>query len=71
MASIGGIGTIAGSIIGSFLFVVLSELLRPLAAAAVLIFATVLILIIRFADEGVKNPLLERLQDVYDWTRRR
>ena len=71
MASIGGIGTIVGSIIGSFLFVVLSELLRPLAAAAVLIFATILILIIRFADEGVTNPVLEKLQDVYDMIRGR
>ncbi|MHA2234857.1 MAG: branched-chain amino acid ABC transporter permease [Candidatus Thorarchaeota archaeon] len=71
MASIGGIGTITGSLIGSFLFVILSELLRPLAAAAVLIFATILILIIRFAEEGVSNPLMERLQDVYDMIRRR
>jgi len=71
MASIGGIGTITGAIIGSFLFVILSEILRPLAAAAMFIFATILILIIRFADEGVTNPLLERLQDVYDMIRRR
>ncbi|MHA2025103.1 MAG: branched-chain amino acid ABC transporter permease [Candidatus Thorarchaeota archaeon] len=71
MASIGGIGTITGSIIGSFLFVVLSEILRPLAAAAVLIFATILIFIIRFADEGVSNPLLDGLQDVYDMIRGR
>jgi len=71
MASIGGIGTISGAIIGAFLFNVLSELLRPLAAAAMLIFATVLILIIRFLDEGVTNPVLEKLQDVYDMIRRR
>jgi branched-chain amino acid transport system permease protein len=71
MASIGGIGTITGSLIGSFLFVVLSELLRPLAAAAVLIFATVLIFIIRFLDEGVINPLLENLQELYDMIRGR
>ena len=71
MASIGGIGTITGSIIGAFLFVVLSEVLRPLAAAAVFIFATILILIIRFADEGVTIPLMEKLQDVYDMIRGR
>lgn len=71
MASIGGIGTISGSIIGAFIFVILSEVLRPLAAAAMFIFATVLILIIRFLDEGVTNPVLERLQDVYDMIRRR
>lgn len=71
MASIGGIGTITGSIIGAFIFVILGEMLRPLAAAAMFIFATVLILIIRFLDKGVTNPLLEKLQDVYDMIRRR
>ena len=71
MAAIGGMVTIYGSVIGAFLFTVLSELLRPLAAASLLIFATILILIIRFAEEGVMNPVLERLQDVWDLIRRR
>ncbi|MFW9861970.1 MAG: branched-chain amino acid ABC transporter permease [Candidatus Thorarchaeota archaeon] len=66
MASIGGIATIYGSIIGAFLFIILSELLRPLAAASLLIFATLLILIVRFAEEGVMNPVLERVQELYD-----
>jgi len=66
MASIGGIGTIYGSIIGAFLFIVLSESLRPLAATALLIFATLLILIIRFAEEGVMNPFLDRLHELWD-----
>jgi branched-chain amino acid transport system permease protein len=69
MASIGGIATIYGSIIGSFLYVLLSEFLRPLAAASLLIFATILILIIRFADEGVMNPFLEHVQDLWDMIR--
>jgi branched-chain amino acid transport system permease protein len=71
MAAIGGMATIYGSVIGAFLFTVLSELLRPLAAAALLIFATILILIIRFAEEGVMNPFLERVQDLWDMIRRR
>jgi branched-chain amino acid transport system permease protein len=71
MAAIGGMATIYGSIIGAFLFVILSELLRPLAAAALLIFATVLILIVRFAEEGVMNPFLDRVHDVWDMIRRR
>jgi len=71
MASIGGIATIYGSIIGAFLFIILSEVLRPLAAAALLIFATLLILIIRFAEEGVMNPVLERVQELYDRIRGR
>ncbi len=71
MASIGGIATIYGSIVGSFLFTLLSEFLRPLAAASLLIFATILILIVRFAEEGVMNPFLERVQDVWDMIRRK
>lgn len=71
MAAIGGMVTIYGSVIGAFLFTVLSELLRPLAAAALLIFATILILIVRFADRGVMNPFLDRVQDVWDLIRRR
>jgi len=71
MAAIGGMVTIYGSVIGAFLFTLLSEFLRPLAAAALLIFATLLILIVRFAEEGVMNPFLERVQDVWDFIRRR
>jgi branched-chain amino acid transport system permease protein len=66
MASIGGIATIYGSAVGGFLFIVLSEFLRPLAAMALLIFATILILIIRFAEEGVMNPVLDRVQEYWD-----
>jgi branched-chain amino acid transport system permease protein len=69
MASIGGIATIYGSIVGSFLFTLLSEYLRPLAAAALLIFATLLILIVRFAEEGVMNPFLEHARDLWDMIR--
>ena len=69
MASIGGIGTIYGSIVGSFLFTLLSEFLRPLAAASLLIFATLLIIIVRFAEEGVMNPVLEHTRDLWDMIR--
>jgi len=71
MAAIGGMVTIYGSVIGAFLFTLLSEFLRPLAAASLLIFAALLILIIRFAEEGVMNPFLERVQDLWDMIRRR
>ncbi|RDE15327.1 MAG: branched-chain amino acid ABC transporter permease [Candidatus Thorarchaeota archaeon] len=71
MASIGGIATIYGSIVGAFLFRLTGELLRPLAAASLLIFATILILIIRFAEEGVMNPVLGHVQDLWDKIRGR
>jgi branched-chain amino acid transport system permease protein len=66
MASIGGIATIYGSAIGGFLFIVLSEFLRPLAAISLLIFATILIMIVRFAEEGIMNPVLDRVQEYWD-----
>jgi branched-chain amino acid transport system permease protein len=71
MASIGGIATIYGSIVGAFLFVLLSEFLRPLAAAALLIFAALLIIIIRFAEEGIMTPFMEKSQEFYDKIRGR
>jgi branched-chain amino acid transport system permease protein len=71
MASIGGIATIYGSVIGAFLYELLGEFLRPLAATALLIFATVLILVVRFADQGVMNPFLERFQEQWDKLRGR
>jgi len=71
MAAIGGMVTIYGSVIGAFLFTLLSEFLRPLAAASLLIFASVLIIIIRFSEEGVMNPFLERVQDFWDMIRRK
>ncbi|MFW9963209.1 MAG: branched-chain amino acid ABC transporter permease [Candidatus Sifarchaeia archaeon] len=69
MAAIGGMVTIYGSVIGAFLFTLLGEFLRPLAEAALLIFATLLILIIRFAEHGVMNPFLERVQELWDMIR--
>jgi branched-chain amino acid transport system permease protein len=71
MASIGGIASISGSIIGAFIFVVLSELLRPLAAIALLIFATILIFIVRFAEEGIMSPIGEKLEELWDIIRGR
>lgn len=71
MASIGGIATIYGSIVGSFLFTLLSEFLRPLGALSLLIFASLLIVIIRFAEHGVMNPFLEHVQDLWDKIRGR
>ncbi|MFX1368514.1 MAG: branched-chain amino acid ABC transporter permease [Promethearchaeota archaeon] len=71
MASIGGVATIYGSTIGSFLYVVLTEYLRPLAAVALLVFSTILILIIRFVEEGIMNPFLERSQELWDKVRGR
>ncbi|NVM28510.1 MAG: branched-chain amino acid ABC transporter permease [Candidatus Helarchaeota archaeon] len=70
MAAIGGIATISGAIVGSFLFVLLSEFLSrytPFGASALLIFAFILIVIIVLADKGVLNPLLDNLKKSYNF----
>lgn len=67
MASLGGIATISGSLLGAFIFVFLSEFLRDLAGVAIFTFSVILIIIIRFADRGIINPLLEHLKEFYDF----
>jgi branched-chain amino acid transport system permease protein len=53
MVIMGGLGTVLGPLIGSFIVVILSELIRGWAAeTSLLIFATVMILILRFVRGG-------------------
>ncbi|MHA1456373.1 MAG: branched-chain amino acid ABC transporter permease [Promethearchaeota archaeon] len=65
MAAIGGIATISGSVLGAFIFVFLGEIVRDLADP-LFIFSILLILIIRFASEGILKSALERLKDFWD-----
>ncbi len=54
MVIIGGMGTIPGPVVGTFLVMVLSEFLRGrLAAMSMLIFAVVLIVVMRFLPGGI------------------
>lgn len=71
MVALGGIATITGGLPGAFIFVILAEVFRPLGEFSVLIFSVFLILVIRFAEQGLLNPLLERLKDLYDFIRGR
>ncbi len=78
MAAIGGIATISGSALGAFIFVFLGEFLRLLGdnpnitgaiggfVEPIFVFSIILILIIRFAEHGILQPALERLQNVWD-----
>ena len=64
MAALGGIATISGGALGAFLFVFLGEVFVEFAEP-LFIFSIILILIIRFASEGVLKPALERLRDFW------
>ena len=59
---IGGIGTIAGPIIGAFVLIPISEILRmqlggQYAMVQVIIYGAILIAIILFLPKGIKEPL--------------
>ena len=66
MVILGGLGTVQGPLIGSFIVVILSELIRGWAAeTSLLIFATVMILILRFVRGGfmeIIQLLINRLK---------
>ena len=78
MAAMGGIATISGSALGAFVYILLSEFLKglefkgdvnPIIAALIeptFLFSILLILIIRFASEGILTAALERLKSVWD-----
>jgi len=66
MAALGGLGTIVGAGLGSFIFWLLYELLRDFADISVFILAIILILVIRFAEQGLIRPALEHLKDLWD-----
>lgn len=78
MAAIGGLGTITGAALGSFIFFIIQEIFSELFSASggqmeafanygpVLVFSLFLILVIRFADQGIMKPAVERLKELFD-----
>jgi branched-chain amino acid transport system permease protein len=77
IAAIGGLATISGAALGAFIFVFLGEILRLLGdipaldvlegfTEPIFIFSILLIIIIRFAEHGLLQPVLERIQDTWD-----
>jgi branched-chain amino acid transport system permease protein len=67
MAAIGGLGTISGAALGSFLFWIVNEALRDFGEYAVLVFSLFLILVIRFAERGIMRPAIERIKEIFDF----
>ncbi|TFG02968.1 MAG: branched-chain amino acid ABC transporter permease [Promethearchaeota archaeon] len=65
MAALGGIATISGSALGAFIFVFLGEFVRDLTDP-LFVFSIILIIIIRFASEGILKSALERLKSFWD-----
>ncbi|MFW9941266.1 MAG: branched-chain amino acid ABC transporter permease [Candidatus Thorarchaeota archaeon] len=69
MASLGGIGTIKGSAVGAFFFIFLEYILLELGFELNLVrilFAIILLCVVRFASRGILAPILENLKDLWD-----
>jgi len=80
MAAMGGIATISGSALGAFIWVLLREFLTSpelqkvvegnefltILTRPTFLFSILLILIIRFASEGIVSAALERLKSLWD-----
>jgi len=70
MVVIGGMGSITGSVLGAFLVIALSEALRAIGPLRMVVFALLLILIMRFRPQGVLGH--HELTDLLSfWKRRR
>lgn len=66
MATLGGIATIFGSLGGAYFFIFLFQFLSGTGSLAYLIFAVILIVVLRFASGGLIRPLMERLRQLWD-----
>jgi branched-chain amino acid transport system permease protein len=66
MASLGGIATIFGSIGGAYFFWFLTEFLSGIVGFSLLLFAIVLIIVLRFLPGGAVRPTIERLRELWD-----
>jgi len=68
MASLGGLTTISGSALGAFFFIFLEYVLIEVGADLYvhLVFAIILIIVVRFSEHGIVKPIIEHLKDVWD-----
>jgi branched-chain amino acid transport system permease protein len=66
---IGGMGTIAGPVLGSFILVPLSELLREFGSLRIVFYAAALIAFITSRPEGLMNWMWRKYHQLERWVR--
>jgi len=79
MTCIGGIALISGSVFGSYFFVILVQIIEEILEAVLpggfsellanlpfLIFAIVVLVVVRFTERGLMEPAIEKTRSVYD-----
>ena len=82
MTCLGGIAMISGSVFGAYFFAIStivleglfstilpSELLLIFTNIAVFIFATIILLVVRFTERGLMGPTIKNTKSLYDLLR--
>ncbi len=66
-AAVGGMGTMAGPVLGTFILVPVGELLRDLGALRIVFYSFLLVAIVLFKPEGLLSYLTRKYQQLERW----
>jgi branched-chain amino acid transport system permease protein len=66
-AVVGGIGTLAGPVLGAFILVPLAEMLRDLGTLRIVSYSLLLVALVLFKPEGLLNYLKRKYEQVERW----
>jgi branched-chain amino acid transport system permease protein len=66
-AVVGGIGTLAGPVLGAFVLVPLAEMLRDLGTLRIVAYSLLLVALVLFKPEGVLSYLKRKYEQVERW----
>lgn len=66
-AVVGGMGTLAGPVLGAFVLVPLAEMLRDLGTLRIVFYSLLLVGLILFKPEGIMNYLKRKYEQVERW----
>src|SRR5713226_2726809 len=66
-AVVGGIGTLAGPVLGAFILVPLAEMLRDLGTLRIVSYSLLLVALVLFKPEGIMSYLKRKYEQVERW----
>ena len=66
-AVVGGIGTLAGPVLGAFILVPLAEMLRDLGTLRIVAYSLLLVALVLFKPEGIMSYLKRKYEQVERW----
>ena len=66
-AVVGGMGTLAGPLLGAFVLVPLAEMLRDLGTLRIVFYSLLLVALILFKPEGIMSYLKRKYEQVERW----